>query len=206
MAKCTPAFALVVWMASLGALHAQDMAKPLGKWERKIGKSHVTLIVEENRLHVTIIGEDACTVHADYRMTKDGIVYGVVTSIETDEEEVDKSVFDALFTCRYRIDEGALIIRDLKCREVTGKDELWNGRFKAVGSAPSRSAAAAPASSRSQAIYGPSGVSTGTSATKWDRSCAERALSGGAREPEKAPSNSSNNPPQLFNFWIGYMR
>jgi hypothetical protein len=146
MAKGTPALALAVWLASLGALHAQEMAKHLGKWERKIGKSHVTLIVEENRLHVTVVGDEPCTLHADYGMTKDGIVYGIITSFESDEEDADKSIFDAPFTCRYRIDEGALIIRDLKCREVTGKDELWNGRFKAVGSAPSRSAATAPPS------------------------------------------------------------
>ncbi len=145
MAKGTPALALAVWLASLGALHAQDMTKPLGKWERKMGKDHVTLIVEENRLHVTIVGESPCTLHADYGMTKDGIVYGVITSYESDEEDADKSIFDAPFTCRYRIDEGALIIRDLKCREVTGKDELWNGRFKAVHAAANRSAAVAPA-------------------------------------------------------------
>jgi hypothetical protein len=165
MVKCTPAFALVVWMASLGALHAQETAKPLGKWERKIGKSHVTLIVEESRLHVTVVGEEPCTLHADYGMTKDGIVYGIITSYESEEEDTDRSVFDAPFTCRYRIDEGALIIRDLKCREVTGKDELWNGRFKAVGLVPNRSTAAAPpAVGIGQAIYVGSGVSTGKSA------------------------------------------
>src|SRR5690242_10787165 len=171
MAKITPALALVVWMASLGALHAQERAKPLGKWERKIGKNHVTLIIEDNRLHVTIVGEGPCTLHADYSMTRDGIVYGIITSFEGDEEDADKSIFDAPFTCRYRIDEGALIIRDLKCRDITGKDELWNGRFKAVGSPSSRNTAAAPpANGIGQARY-------------------------------VGNAESSKTPQELFNFW-----
>src|SRR5215469_12274019 len=87
MAKFTPALVLAVCMTSLSACRAQEMTKPLGKWERKSGKSHVTLIVEENRLHVTFIGENPCTLHADYAMTKDGVVYGVVTSIECDDDE-----------------------------------------------------------------------------------------------------------------------
>ncbi len=142
MAKFTQALALAVCVASLGgAVHAQSMAKPLGKWERKAGKSHVTLIVEENRLHVTFLGDSSCTLHADYAATKDGVIYGVVTSIECDDEEAIKTMFDAPFSCRYRIDEGALIVRDLKCHETDSKDSAWTGSFKAVNPMPSHTAA-----------------------------------------------------------------
>jgi hypothetical protein len=136
MAKFTPALVLVVCLVSLDATRAQDMAKPLGKWERKIGKNHVTLIVEENRLHVMNLGEKPCTLHADYHMTKDGVIYGVVTSIECDDDEddnnSDKLMIDAPFSCRFRIDEGALLIRDLRTGAGDNKEEAWNGRFKAV--------------------------------------------------------------------------
>jgi hypothetical protein len=136
---------VAVWLVSLGALHAQEKMKPLGKWERKVGKSHVTLIVEEDRLHVIVLDGKACTVHADYSATKDGIIYGVVTSVESDEEEGDdeKSILDAPFSCRFRIDEGALIIRDLKCL-VMGKDDMWNGRFKAAAPATTRGTTSLP--------------------------------------------------------------
>jgi hypothetical protein len=128
------ALAMVIILANLGVLGAQDPAKPLGKWERKIGKSHVTLTIEDNRLHATFIGEKPCTIHADYALTHSGVAYGVVTSIECDEDEDSaKALFDAPFSCRFRIDEGALIIHDLKCHEVDSKDDVWNGRFKAVG-------------------------------------------------------------------------
>jgi hypothetical protein len=145
MAKLTPALALAVLLANLGALGAQEMAKPLGKWERKIGKSHVTLVIEDNRLHATFIGDKPCIIHADYALTRDGVVFGVVTSIECDEDEDSaRSLFDAPFSCRFRIDEGALIIHDLKCHEVDSKDDVWNGRFKAVGSVPNHIEAISP--------------------------------------------------------------
>lgn len=136
MAKFIPALALA-FVASVGVLQAQEPAKPLGKWERKIGKNHVTLIVEDNRLHMISAGETMATLHADYSMTRDGVVYGVVTSIECEEDdngESTKEMFDAPFSFRFRIDEGALIIHDAKGRD-TGKDEFYNGRFKAMSAA-----------------------------------------------------------------------
>jgi hypothetical protein len=154
MAKFTPALALAVCMASLGAARAGDMAKPLGKWERKAGKSHVTLIVEESRLHVTFVGDNSCTLHADYAATKDGVIYGVVTSIDCDDEEAVKTMFDAPFSCRYRIDEGALIVRDLKCHETDSKDSAWTGSFKAVNPMPSHTAAVPPSPPASSASMG----------------------------------------------------
>jgi hypothetical protein len=131
------------------------MTKPLGKWERKAGKSHVTLIVEENRLHVTFIGENPCTLHADYAATKDGVIYGVVTSIECDDDEdAIKTMIDAPFSCRYRIDEGALIVRDLKCHETDSKDSAWTGRFKAANPMPSHTAACPPPPPSTSATMG----------------------------------------------------
>lgn len=143
MAKSTPALMLMVCLASASVLHAQEMTKPLGRWERKIGKNHVTLIVDENRLHFTCGGDKPATLHADYAMTRDGLVYGVVTSIECDEdEEADaiKTLFDAPFSFRYRIDEGALIIHDAKAHDADSKDDLWDGRYRAVRPSATRAA------------------------------------------------------------------
>ena len=146
MTKIPPALTLVLCLASATALHAQEIAKPLGKWERKIGKNHVTLIVDDNRLHMISAGESIGALHADYSMTRDGVIYGVVTSIECDDDddgESTKAMFDAPFSFRFRIDEGALIIYDAKGRDA-GKDELYNGRFKAVVPPMQSRAASAP--------------------------------------------------------------
>lgn len=172
MAKFIPALALAVYVASMSAARAGDMAKPLGRWERKAGKSHVTLIVEENRLHVTFIGDNSCTLHADYAATRDGVIYGVVTSIDcADDEDAIKTMFDAPFSCRYRIDEGVLIVRDLRCHETSGKDNAWSGSFKAVNPLPSHRVAI-PLSSASS--HAPMGVFISTNLQPvWDRNFLE---------------------------------
>jgi hypothetical protein len=143
--------ALAVCLIGLGPVRGYEPAdRPLGKWERKVGKNQVTLVIEENRLHVTVTGEKACTMHADYGMTKDQIVYGVITSIEaTDEDDsgAEKEMLDAPFSCRFRLDEGALIVRDLKCGAGGDmKESLWGGRFRAVAPPPARPVTASAAS------------------------------------------------------------
>ena len=144
MVKFTPALTLAVCLMSVSALSAQEWTKPIGRWERKVGKNHLTLIIENNRLHISSSGEKLGALHADYAMTRDGVIYGVVTSIECDEDEemdASRTLFDAPFTFRFRIDEGALIIHDAKLYDVDSKENLWNGRFKAVRPVTTRAAA-----------------------------------------------------------------
>jgi hypothetical protein len=152
MTRSLTAFTLAACAIGLGAARGQEpAARPVGKWERRVGKNQVTVVVEDNRLHVTLTGEKSCTLHADYGMTRDQIVYGVVTSVEcTDEDagEAEKEMLDAPFSCRFRVDEGVLIIRDVKFGAGDDKkDSLWGGRFKAVPGAqpPQRVTASAPA-------------------------------------------------------------
>ena len=66
MMKFIPALTLVICLATRVDRRAQDMAKPIGKREGKVGKNHITLIVEEHRLHVNYVGEEFITLHADY--------------------------------------------------------------------------------------------------------------------------------------------
>ncbi|HEY7309698.1 MAG TPA: hypothetical protein VH643_10105 [Gemmataceae bacterium] len=185
MAKFTPALVLVICLASLNAAQAQSMAKPLGKWERKLGKSHVALLVEENRLHAMFVGDNRCVLHADYSMTKDGVIYGVVTSIECDDdEEAVKTICDMPFSCRYRIDEGALIIRDLRCHEIDSKDNVWNGRFQAIAPTTAQTAAASPTPTTAGRLV----------------PCPSPCPS-----PVKPTTGTANNE-QMFQFWTGYSR
>ena len=57
MARFLSAMTLVVCLASANALNAQEMIKPLGKWERKVGKTRVTLSIEDTRLHINCSGD-----------------------------------------------------------------------------------------------------------------------------------------------------
>jgi hypothetical protein len=202
MAKFIPALMLVVCLAS--ALRAQEMTKPLGKWERKIGKNHVTLIVDENRLHITYAGDKPGTLHADYAMTRDGLIYGVVTSIECDEDEeadATKTLFDAPFSFRFRIDEGALIIHDAKAHDADSNDDLWNGRYKVVRPTTTR-AAVVPTTYYEVSPY----LVPGPSPFFAPPPC---PIAPSFSSPKEGQSNQPKSPTEretIFNFWMGYSR
>jgi hypothetical protein len=192
MVKFVPALSLAICLASAGSSSAQEMVKPLGKWERKIGKNHVALTIENHRLHISCVGENIVTLHADYATTRDGVIYGVITSIEGEEDveaEAAKTMFDAPFSFRYRIDENALIIHDVKSStDADSKDDLLNGRFKAAHPAatPSAAQSTSPPDSNHFSPMAPS-----------------------ASPPPPTPIGSSfSTPPetQMFNFWTGFIR
>lgn len=190
MAKLTPVWTLMACLASGSFLHAQEMTKPLGKWERRIDKHRVTLIIEDNRLHIHFAGGDVSgSAHADYTMTRDGVLFGVITSLECDDEDKEaegiKEFLNAPFSCRFRIDEGALMISDVKSVLSGNKDdEQLNGRFKAAAS-PSRPAVV-------PTMYSIP-MTTAPSPTP----------------PQPTPVGASFTTPtgvQSFNFWTGNVR
>lgn len=187
MAKWIPALTLIACTAS--ALCAQEITKPLGKWQRKIGKTNVTLNVENNRLHILCTGDKSITLHADYAMTHDGLVYGVVTSIECeedDETETTKTLFDSPFSFRFRIDEGALIIHDMKAHDADSKDDMWNGRYKTVQPATSRSGIVPTACPIPNSYSFPFTTPPASTTTN-------------------SPSSSTTGV-QTFNYWMGFSR
>jgi hypothetical protein len=107
-------------------------SRPLGTWERRLGPEPLRLYVEEARLHLVVPGDNACTVHADYGMTKDGVIFGIVTSVEARDETAsaaEKELLEQTFRCRFRMDEGALVISEVKIGNLE-KQGIWGGRFK----------------------------------------------------------------------------
>lgn len=189
MAKWISALALVVCMASASGLSAQEITKPLGKWQRKVGKTNMTLNVENTRLHVICTGDKFITLHADYAMTHDGLIYGVVTSLECDEDdEADntKTLFDAPFSFRFRIDEGALIIHDMKAHAADSNDDMLNGRYKTVR----------PATTRETIVPSSYMIPNGYTFP--------------FNTPATSPANNSSSLPttggQTFNYWMGFNR
>jgi hypothetical protein len=98
--------------------------------ESKVGK--VQLSITPGRLHIAMLNlPQAAGVDADYSVTKDSVLYGVVTSLTDSEEAVPRfSWADLPFSCRFRVDEGVLTITDVKQGVLTGKDE--KGRSKQI--------------------------------------------------------------------------
>jgi len=203
MARFLTALTLIVCLASASALNAQEMTKPLGKWERKVGKTRVTLSIEDTRLHINCSGDKSVTLHADYSMTRDGLIYGVVTSIECDEDEeadITRTLFDAPFCFRFRIDEAALIIHDMKAHDADSKDDMWNGRYKIVQPAAPQAAVIAPPH-----VVMPSYTIQSVSTPVMPPPSPIAPSFTSSKDGDAKPMKPSKEAEPMFNFWMGFI-
>jgi len=135
---------------------AEKSIKPIGIWERKVGPLCVTLRFDDEQLHGTITlrtkeadtKEAIVTFRADYSVTKDYIIYGVVSSIDAkltgkkkvELEDISKmedglsALHEQPFSMRFRQDGHELILRDLKFNPQTGeRSGDLNGKTMAIG-------------------------------------------------------------------------
>jgi hypothetical protein len=68
--------------------------RPIGTWEQTAGDVKITLTITADRLHITAAGKDnkpLGLIDADYSVTKDSILYGIVTSVEEEKRTVTTS-------------------------------------------------------------------------------------------------------------------
>lgn len=101
----------------------------------------LTFRFEGNRLLASFQGtvEDGkqveCRIAADYHLTKDSVLYGVITSAELVGSPVDPEerleadrlihqLFDQPFALRYRLDEGMLTVKDFKIAPIQEPSEF----------------------------------------------------------------------------------
>ncbi len=115
-------------------LAQSSSAKPVGTWERQTKDGHFLLTIKEDRLHIRFEKSDEAmtTVDADYSVSRDGILFGVVIFAEKDAgSEEDREVkSDLPFCCRYRVDGDELTIRDGKITD--GDLDKLAGRYHRV--------------------------------------------------------------------------
>ena len=135
-----------------------EPARPIGTWEREFGRYRITLRIEGDRIFGTCAitdpdlsksGKVSICVDGDYSVTRDGVLHGVVTSVDMElppelsqeRMRIDlgaaadyKSYFDQPYCFRFRLDGDVLSIRDVKY--MTGKKDgddvavLLMGRYK----------------------------------------------------------------------------
>lgn len=145
-----PAVAPVVYavaptpVAPATALIERNSQRPVGIWEREIGACRITLRFEEDRLFGTCAfkdKKDAFTVvmDADYSVTKDNVLYGVITGSEaTGRDDAEEAVVyvDMPFSARVRQDGDALTVKGVKFLERGVKNDdlkeliVLEGRYK----------------------------------------------------------------------------
>jgi RNA polymerase sigma factor (sigma-70 family) len=127
-------------------LKVPEAVRPIGVWERIVKVDdlslHVTLHIDANRIKVTYsgpIGENgSCkvVVEGDYSVTRDYVLYGVVTNVDVPEASGERGkklggdalelgylLIDHPFSLRYRPDENVLILKSVNL----GLNGLGNG-------------------------------------------------------------------------------
>ena len=126
----------------------EETNRPLGSWEKNLGPNHFTLTIEADRIHGTYTETDqdqkiSCMVDADYSVTKDSVLYGVITGVEVEgtEKEVAQAPIgatrnlDSPFSFHFRVDGDVLTLKDVKFGDppTNGKDyepAILQGRWK----------------------------------------------------------------------------
>lgn len=118
--------------------------RPVGNWERSVGNCQITLRFEEDRLYGTCTFKDkkdtfTLTMDADYNITRDNVLYGVITGSEaTGREDAEEAVVyvDMPFSARVRQDGDLLTVKGVKFLERGVKSDdpkeliVIEGRYK----------------------------------------------------------------------------
>jgi hypothetical protein len=111
-----------------------DERRPLGTWERTVGPVHITLTFTPELLQGRVVskskalGKLAFDFHADYSVTRDSVLYGVITSAgladskaRMEDEQFFKlhtaltaELLDQPFSMRCRVDGDVLTVKDIR--------------------------------------------------------------------------------------------
>jgi RNA polymerase sigma factor (sigma-70 family) len=122
--------------------------RPLGTWERDSGPYHLRLRVDNDRLFATLsfTAENkpvSVTLEADYGVTTDSLLYGVVTSVEegsaAERDRVCSDFIDQPFSAHFRVGGGSLTVKNLKFMGGKGGAlaEVIHGRYTRADAAHS---------------------------------------------------------------------
>ncbi len=120
--------------------------RPLGTWTRRADGNKVTLTAEPDRLRCTVQFKDGFTisVSADYVVSKDGVLLGVLRPRGAAPDPSDqKATEDRLFFCRVVVDGDKLTVSGLTVANDDAEvNKLIEGRYKraevSAGSTTSR--------------------------------------------------------------------
>jgi hypothetical protein len=131
--------AMNVAVPALPAAETHGSALPSLSLVRDMSPLQVSVKFEGQRVFVTVKGalDETATVEyrlaADYHLTTDSMLYGIITSAEVvlsdndpeDRMEADafaQRLFDQPFAIRYRLDAGMLTVKDFKMGPLGGEE------------------------------------------------------------------------------------
>ncbi len=131
-------------VADVVVSNTKTQKRPVGTWEREVGSCRIVLRFEEDRLFGTCSFKDkkdafTLCMDADYQITKDNVLYGVITGSEAtgrDDSEEAVVYVDMPFSARVRQDGDLLTVKGVKFLERGIKSDdpreliVIEGRYK----------------------------------------------------------------------------
>jgi hypothetical protein len=141
-----------------GAAFAQDTdsRKPLGTWVHHSDEYKVTFDVKPETLRCTVSGEGglSISVTADYVVSPDGLLFGVIRTRKAErKKEEDDDVEKRLFYCRFAVEKNNLILSDVAYGDEKDKiKDVLEGKYRKVekkNSATSSTTNSVPATTQS---------------------------------------------------------
>ena len=133
MKRCVTA-ALAAALLAGAALGGGDAPakKPLGVWVRTAGDNRVEFHIKADRLRTVLAVQGArLEVDADYGVSKDGVLFGRVSKVESQGVDNPPPV-GHLFSFRYALKDGGLTVSDLKGTDSDEARRLIEGDYKAT--------------------------------------------------------------------------
>src|SRR6266511_1967466 len=126
--------AVAVLLAAAATAPAQDSLKPLGTWVRHVEGHKITFDVKPDAVRCTITeGGYAISVDADYIVSKDGVLLGIIRTKGADKKAEENELDKRLFYCRFAIEKNGLVISDLNVGGDKDKvKEFVEGRYRKV--------------------------------------------------------------------------
>jgi hypothetical protein len=106
--------------------------RPVGFWECEFQDFKLTLQVEADQLHLMMEDHNGKILFrgdADYSVSREGLVYGVVTSMAASDDEMSGAA-DFPFRLRWRLDGDILTVKNLGLSDTDEKLKEWCGRFR----------------------------------------------------------------------------
>ena len=118
------------------AARVPESPRPIGTWEREVGPIHMTMRIEADHIYgacsgVEKEGKFEFALDADYSVTRDNLLYGVITGVDVDgnvrgdggdgwKEALYTQLFlnDQPFSLRYRLDDNVLTIKAVKFGDI----------------------------------------------------------------------------------------
>jgi hypothetical protein len=126
-------FAGLTTLSVLLSLAAADApaGKPLGIWKRSFGDNQVLFTITADGLRCQIRTDNGGTldIHADYGVTRDGVLFGILTRVEANGAEGPAA--GDLFSFRFALEKGVLTIKDLKSPVGADARQLVEGSYRA---------------------------------------------------------------------------